>query len=65
MIRFDLTAEEHGTLCEVLEGVISDLRFEVGDTDRRDFREELKRKEKLLKGMLVKAEAAGKVAETV
>ena len=46
-----LTDDEAEVLRSVLEEYISDLRMEVSNTDSMDFREELKRKEEILKGL--------------
>lgn len=51
MIRLDLNEEERGILLEILENDRSDLRMEIADTDRQEFREMLKRR----KAVLVKA----------
>ncbi len=42
MIRLDLTTAEREILIEVLDGYLSDLRMEISDTDRKDFRDGLK-----------------------
>jgi hypothetical protein len=44
-----LTDEEAEILKSVLEEYISELRMEVSNTDSMDFREDLKRKEAILK----------------
>ncbi len=50
MIQLDLKPNEIRILLEVLDSYLSDLRMEIADTDRLDFREMLKqRKEVLLK----------------
>jgi hypothetical protein len=43
--------DEAEVLRSVLEEYISELRMEVSNTDSMDFREELKRKEEILKGL--------------
>lgn len=50
MIELDLTPEETETLCQVLDSYLSDLRMEIADTDRQDFREMLKAR----KGVIIK-----------
>jgi hypothetical protein len=47
-----LSDEEAGVLRSVLEEYISELRMEVSNTDSMDFREELKRKETILKSLV-------------
>ncbi len=50
MIQLDLNDQEREVLIEVLESYLSDLRMEIADTDRMDFRDMLKaRKQVLLK----------------
>jgi hypothetical protein len=44
--------DEVEVLRSVLEEYISELRMEVSNTDSMDFREELKRKEEILKGLV-------------
>ncbi|MEW6488778.1 MAG: hypothetical protein AB1578_12810 [Thermodesulfobacteriota bacterium] len=48
MIRIELTEAEAATLQDVLESYLSDLRMEIADTDRMEFREELKAKKKVV-----------------
>ena len=47
----DLEAQ---VLKSIIEEYISELRMEISNTDSMDFREELKRKETILKGLLTK-----------
>ena len=54
MSDVSLNEEELIVLRDVLESYLSDLRMEVADTDNYDFRQELKQKEKCLKGILQK-----------
>lgn len=54
MVHLDLTADETRILLEVLESYLSDLRMEIADTDRLDFREMLKER----KAVLLKVQAA-------
>ena len=52
MVTLDLDPDERQILKEVLESYLSDLRMEIADTDRMDFREMLKeRKEVILKAV--------------
>ncbi len=52
MINLDLTKEESDILANILENYLSDLRMEIADTDRMDFRESLKKKKVVLKKVL-------------
>ena len=52
MTQLDISVEEATTLKTTLESVVSDLRYEINDTDAHDFREELKRKQKILERIL-------------
>lgn len=51
-MQINLTAEEAEMLNEILTSFLSDLRMEIADTDSMDFREELKKREVLLKRLL-------------
>jgi hypothetical protein len=46
------TAEQAETLRQVVESVLSDLRMEIVDTEDQKFRNQLKRREEILKGLL-------------
>jgi acetolactate synthase small subunit len=48
MVQINLNIEE----AEMMKDILSDLRMEVADTDRKDFREELKKKEVFVKNLL-------------
>ena len=52
MPKLDLTGPEAELLRELAEEWISDLRGEIGHTDRKDYREALKWKESLLNDIL-------------
>ena len=52
MVHLDLNDQQQQVLREVLESVISDLRFEISDTDRKEMRDDLKDKEAVLKGLV-------------
>ena len=51
-MQFDLTPEELEMLHEILTSYLSDLRMEIADTDSMNFREELKKREVLLKRLI-------------
>ena len=48
MVSIDLSSDEKRVLVEVLTTCISNLRMEICDTDRKDFREEIKERKELL-----------------
>jgi len=52
MARVDLTPEEARMLRDVLESYLSDLRMEIAGTESVSFRENLKKTETFLKGLL-------------
>ena len=52
MVKLELTDEEKEILKETLEGEISDLGFEIADTEKMELREGLKAKKAVLKKVL-------------
>ncbi len=52
MIRIDLSEAEAATLQDVLDSYLSDLRMEIADTDRMDFREGLKKRKKVIEDVM-------------
>lgn len=52
MIHLELTKEEKEMLIDILENDLSDLRMEIADTDKMDFREILKKQKGVLKKVL-------------
>ena len=52
MIHLDLDATERSTLMETLESYLSDLSYEIADTDSYDYREQLKAKRGVLNKIL-------------
>lgn len=52
MIHLDLDTLEQKTLVETLESYLSDLSSEIADTDRFEFREELKARRNVLNKIL-------------
>lgn len=48
MIQLDIYADEVTALREALEGLLSDLRYEINSTDSHDYKDGLKLKQKLL-----------------
>lgn len=51
-----LDERELRMLREILGAYLSDLRMEIADTDRKDFREHLKEREVFLKDFLARLE---------
>jgi predicted RNA binding protein with dsRBD fold (UPF0201 family) len=63
MIQVTMSDSEAAVLTTVLEQVIPALRMEIADTEQMEFREDLKKREAILKKileMLVKAQAPAK-----
>ncbi|MDQ6971648.1 MAG: hypothetical protein Q9M30_03280 [Mariprofundaceae bacterium] len=52
MVNLDLTQDETNILQTTLENELSDLRYEIGNTDSLDYRNELKEKKVVLKKVL-------------
>ena len=52
MLQLDITPEEVTTLRETLESVLSDLRYEINNTDSHDFREMLNLKQHLFERVI-------------
>jgi len=52
MIRLELTEQERLVLRDALESYLSDLRMEIADTDRKNFREQLKQNKEILQNIL-------------
>lgn len=52
MIHLDLDTQEQKTLMETLESYLSDLSTEIADTDRYEFREQLKARRIVLNKIL-------------
>lgn len=48
MLKIDLTEEERQTLLYLLEDCISDLKEEIHETDRAEYREMLKHRKDVL-----------------
>jgi hypothetical protein len=58
MTNFEVRHEEVGVLREALESYLSELRFEIADTDKKAFRDSLKTKEDVLKTVVERLKAA-------
>jgi len=52
MAEITLTDNEKEALILLLEGSLSDLSFEIADTDRKSFRDQLKARRDLLRKVL-------------
>lgn len=52
MIHLDLDETERNVLMETLENYLSDLSYEIADTDQFDYREQLKAKRAVLNKIL-------------
>ena len=48
MPQLDLSNEERDVVVETLKSALSDLRYEIANTDSYDFRQGLKQKEEIL-----------------
>lgn len=59
-MKLDLSAEELEVLTDVLSTYLSNLRYEIADTDDYDFRTGLKAKETILNGILAALEDMAK-----
>jgi hypothetical protein len=61
MLHIDLTPEERDLLAEMLDAYLTDLRGEIMDTSRRDYKEMLKQREVLLKKIIAGVQQAKEV----
>jgi hypothetical protein len=52
MAQLDLSTEDVGVLVETLESVLSELRYEINNTDAHDFKEQLREKKDALERVL-------------
>ncbi|HEX7089409.1 MAG TPA: hypothetical protein VF192_04695 [Longimicrobiales bacterium] len=59
MVRLELDREQAEMLREMLESYLGDLRMEISQTDQMDFREDLKKREALLKELIARLEQPG------
>lgn len=59
MIQLDLDKAEARILRETIEAVLSDLRMEIADTDRLDYREMLRGRKQALNKVLEALESEG------
>jgi hypothetical protein len=59
MHRLELSSEDAYVLREALISYLSDLRMEIADTDRQDYREQLKHRKGILEGIAGKLAPSG------
>ena len=59
MIQFDLDNEEQQFLIEALQSALGDLGMEIADTDRKDYRDGLKKRQGTLRKVLQTLKEAG------
>jgi hypothetical protein len=57
-MELQLQPEEVAVLRDVLQHFLSDLRMEIADTDKYDFRQALKKDEEIIKALIARLEAA-------
>ncbi len=50
-MTLDLSSQETEALTEALQIYLSELRGEIGNTDKKDFRDQLKQKKQLLRAI--------------
>ena len=61
MLHVDLTSEERDLLEEMLDACLADLRAEVSDTDRHDYKQMLKEREALLRKVIAAVHEAREI----
>jgi hypothetical protein len=64
MAQLELTREEMTALLKVLQSDYSDLRMEIANTDRKEFRDHLKETKEVLNSVIAKLEKALPVETT-
>ncbi|MFO7568911.1 MAG: hypothetical protein R6W75_03860 [Smithellaceae bacterium] len=52
MDRLHLNSQEEGELLTVLERYLPDLTHEIANTDRKEFRQDLKEREQFMKDLI-------------
>ena len=52
MLQLDLTPEEQQIMIGVLESYVADLRMEIADTDRVDYKQMLKERKQVVNKVL-------------
>ncbi len=56
MVRLEFDPHESSMMNEILQSYLSDLRMEIADTEKMAFREDLKKKEVFIKGVMERIE---------
>lgn len=56
MVKLDLSTEDARVLAEILASVMSDMRMEIADTEKMEWRDELKRRKMLLERLITELE---------
>jgi hypothetical protein len=59
MHHLDLSSEDAWILRDTLESYLSDLRMEIADTDRQDYRDQLKHRKAVLERISASLAPAG------
>ena len=57
MSRINFTPEEEKELLQILERYLPDLEIEIADTDRKEFRAELKKREVVMVELIKRLKA--------
>ena len=57
MSRINFTPDEENELLQILERYLPDLEIEIADTDRKEFRAELKKREVLMVELIKRLKA--------
>ncbi len=52
MLELELSPEDVAALREILDSALSDLRYEINDTDSHDYKEKLRVKQRLLERVI-------------
>ncbi len=58
MIHLEISEHERQVLCDVLKTQLSDLSYEIANTDNKGFRDQLKARRDALQNILAAAEKA-------
>lgn len=56
VVKLDLSTEDARVLAEILASVMSDMRMEIADTEKMEWRDELKRRKMLLERLITELE---------
>ncbi len=59
MVQLDLNKDEIDIMLQVLDSYLSDLRMEIADTDRMEFRDMLKHRKGVITKVIEALSAAG------